>query len=189
MGGLGRTRLIGIFLIGLAGCAELAVIDGTLVFTSADTGCIGKVATPAAGLEPVADDRLVEIAYGAPGQGKLCTGQAFMVSAPLTVYRVWDSGRPYSEYGNWWTFAAPAAGLEQYRELEAICPEWSAPDRLSVCQIKVGTRIAVGPGQSVQCADGSNYPPAAANQIYIPNDAAKGKMYLEHCAPAVPWPQ
>lgn len=189
MSGFGRTRLIGIWLLGLAGCADMAVIDGTLVFPGGDSACVGSVVVPAAGLEPIDDVKLVEIARGAPGEGKLCTGKAYQVRQALPVYRVWDSSRPGSEFGSWWSFSPPAANLDDYREAEAICPEWSAPDRLSVCRLKPGARITVGPGQSAQCADGSSYPPSAANQVYIPNDSAKGKLYVEDCAPAEPWPQ
>ncbi|ANE54829.1 hypothetical protein [Methylomonas sp. DH-1] len=189
MSGFGPKRLVGILLLGLAGCADMAVIDGTLVFKGGDWACVGSVEAPAAGLEPIDDVKLVEIARGAPGEGKLCTGKAYLVQQALTVYRVWDSSRRGSEFGSWWSFSPPAAGLDAYREAEAICPEWSAPDRLSVCKIKPGARIAVGPGQSAQCADGSSYPPAAANQVYIPNDAGKGNIFVENCAPAVPWPQ
>ncbi|WP_054763099.1 hypothetical protein [Methylomonas koyamae] len=51
MSGFGPKRLVGILLLGLAGCADMAVIDGTLVFKGGDWACVGSVEVPAAGLE------------------------------------------------------------------------------------------------------------------------------------------
>ncbi len=58
---------------------------------------------------------------------------------------------------------------------------------MSSCQLKVDAQIAVGPGQSVTCENGS-YPKSAVNQVYVPNDSQSNILFVENCTQGTPWP-
>lgn len=154
--------------------------------------CVGSVDAPPAGAEPVQDkavaDDLFKRALGADGAGSLCAGQVFRASAPLKVYRVWNSEKDYTQLGSWWSFSPPPATRERYREENAICEEWSLLDRLVVCDVKVGTSFVLGPGQSATCKSGPSYPKSATNQVFIPNDGRQGLIFVENCEQRGPWP-
>lgn len=151
--------------------------------------CVGTVAAVPGGLRPIDDDALLQAAAGAPGMGKLCSGKVFVAEQPVTVYRVWDRAKAYTAYGSWWSFSQPQGPRERYRREEDICPEWSPLDVMSSCTLKIGTRIVVGPGQSVNCANQLNFPPSAENQVYIPNDSRNNKIYVENCTAGADWPE
>lgn len=177
-------------LLLIASCASVPQqsLENLAVGVDGST-CVGTVMTPPAGLVEADDTGLLQTAQGGSGQGKLCTGKVFIAEQPVTVYRVWDSSRPYTVYGSWWSLSEPQGPRDNYRKEEDICPEWSALDRVSACTIKVGTRIAIGPGQSVNCNNNLSYPPSAANQVYIPNDSRNNQVFVENCTAAAEWPQ
>ncbi len=149
--------------------------------------CVGAVNPPPAGAKEVPDDELAKSAIDATGKGKLCTARIFEATAPIKVYRVWNSQKSYTEFGKWWSFAKPVGPVATYREQNAICPEWSDLDRLSVCEIKVGARFAAGPGQSATCAS-SSYEKSSVNQVFIPNDTRENKVFVDHCEQLGAWP-
>ena len=146
--------------------------------------CVGEVA-PVPGLRAVAAPAAVREAKGAPGKGGLCDGRAYVADAPVTLYRVWDASRPFSEFGVWWALEAPSGPRETYRLKYAICPGWSALDRVIVCTIQPGSTIVLGPGQSAECDGGAPALPATtAVQVYFPPQAA----HLQACSSSTNWP-
>lgn len=149
--------------------------------------CAGMI-EPRDGLTAVDDPALLATAVGQPGEGKLCTGQVFEATAPVTVYRVWTAAKDWSQLGGWWSFDEPVGPVEAYREANAICPEWSDLDRVSRCTVKVGARIVVGPGQSATCEGGLGYAASAVNQVFIPNDTRIEQVFVEDCTPGEVWP-
>jgi hypothetical protein len=151
--------------------------------------CAGHV-EPIDGLSVTTDPSLVNQASGGPGRGALCTGEAFVATKPVTVYRVWDKSKGYTQLGRWWSFDKPAGPRDAYRGANAICPEWSPLDVVSECRLKPGSHVVVGPGQSVQCQS-TSYPASPTNQVYVPNDARDPEskaLYVEGCTPGSPWP-
>lgn len=151
--------------------------------------CAGTIAAPPPGIIPTDDPALLQLAVGEPNQGKLCTGQVLIANKAVLVYRVWDQARPGSLYGSWWSFQQPTGDREQYRIDNAICPEWSALDVVSVCLIKIGSKLVIGPGQSARCSDELTYPPSTVNQIYLPNNLQQNMLQVENCSAGTPWPE
>lgn len=154
---------------------------------SAGPACAGTIEAPA-GMTAVDDAALLALAVGAPGQGKLCTGRVYQVTAPITVYRVWTAAKAYTQLGGWWSLTAPVGPAQAYRADNAICAEWSALDTVSSCTIKLGTHIVIGPGQSADCEGDADYAQSATNQVFIPNDTRKGQLFVGDCTPGTPWP-
>lgn len=125
--------------------------------------------------------------------GGLCMGSIFKVKKPIVVYRVWNSSDTSSLKGRWWTFDKPIGTLEDFRKDYGVCCQWGPKDTLSACTLKVGSKIVVGPGQSVDCThaenrggDGCNdtrYEISAKNQVYI-HDPVNN---VENCN-GVDWP-
>ena len=149
--------------------------------------CVGSVQSPPVGAVESSDPALLQKSLGASGEGKLCEGKVFMADKSITVYRVWNSEKRYTQYGSWWSFDLPRGPKLAYREENGICPSWSALDRMSSCTIKVGAKFVVGPGQSASCKQ-VTYEKSAVNQVYIPNDTRVGQVYVENCTDGVAWP-
>ncbi len=149
--------------------------------------CAGEVIEPPKGLVAVEDSALLASVLKPSGDGMLCTGKVFEVKAPVTVYRVWNGDKDYTRYGRWWSFNKPHGPKDKYREENEICPSWSSLDRMSYCQLKVGSRVVVGPGQSATCK-AFTYDKSPVNQVYIPNDSRNNMLYVEACSEGVAWP-
>jgi hypothetical protein len=149
--------------------------------------CVGTFDPLPEGVKEIADEALAKEAVDVTGKGKLCTARVFEVVTPVKVYRVWNSQKTYTEFGKWWSFSKPTGPADRYREQNAICPEWSDLDRLSVCEIKVGARFAVGPGQSATC-ETKTYEKSVVNQVFIPNDTRAEKVFVDHCEQMGTWP-
>lgn len=148
--------------------------------------CPGEVSTPA-GMRPAEAPPLRARAVRPPGQGGLCAGTVFEVVAPVRVYRVWSRSNPASRTGRWWTLTAPEGPRDRYREVYAICPEWSELDAVVSCSLRVGVRVVVGPGQSANCAGGGSYPVSAAAQVFVPTEGEAADI-LADCSEPRPWP-
>lgn len=142
--------------------------------------CAGSFDPLPDGVKEVSDEAMALSAIDESGKGKLCMARVFEVVTPIKVFRVWNSQKSYTELGRWWSFAKPSGPVDTYREQNAICPEWSDLDRVSACEISVGARFAIGPGQSAQCS-ATKYEKSAVNQVYIPNDTREDKVFVEHC--------
>ena len=130
------------------------------------------------------DAALLAQATAPPGQGKLCDGRTFVASEPVTVYRVWDSTRPFSEFGFWWSLERPLETREAYRRKYAICDAWSRLDRVVACTLQPGSPAVLGPGQSVACDPPQGpLPQAEAIQVFLPE---RGTHFIA-CSSAA-WP-
>ena len=150
--------------------------------------CTGTFDAMPAGTQATDDAALLQAALGKTGEGKLCAGQALEATQPVAVYRVWNQAKDYSEFGSWWSIARPTGPADHYREDNAICPEWSELNQLTVCTLKVGAHFVMGPGQSASCMM-MMYGKSGVNQLYIPNDTRAGKVYVENCMRLGTWPQ
>src|SRR5260370_30595459 len=183
---------ISIAALALCGCTSLAPLPGEAISSSAPKSqCVGTIEPPY-GLEQASDPSLLGRAVGHAERGGLCEGKVLKVTQPLTVYRVWDSAKTWSQYGNWWNFSPPAGPTDAYRAKNEICPSWSRLDRVTQCHLKVGVEIVIGPGQSAQCGVNDNnisYPPSPESQVFIPNDGADAdKRSVTDCLAEIAWP-
>lgn len=177
-----------LLLLALPGCALLpqpasraqAGVDGE--------ACVGTLQAAPPGLAPVANPALLAQARFASGKGGTCTAQAFSVTAPVVLYRVFDSSRPYSRLGSWWSLTRPVGPRDAYRAAYAICPEWSGLDRVVSCEVRPGTEVVVGTTQSATCADGSTLPRTAELQVFVPNNGRAGINHVGACSEDATWP-
>jgi len=170
----------GLLLIVVSGCAvhqqvptgQLAGIDGI--------ACRGAITVPVVGLTAIDDPQLIQSALGKSGEGKLCAGRVYQVTAPLTVYRVWNRSKSYSLYGRWWSLTRPTGPRAKYRKANDICPSWSELNEMIACTVIPGSRLVIGPGQSLTCKD-MTLPASPVNQVYIPNDSRNNILHVENC--------
>ncbi|MGN6649303.1 hypothetical protein [Trinickia sp.] len=179
-------------LLALAGCSSMTPPQPTAATPpSPQTECVGKLEPPY-GLTVISDPALLAKTVQPPGKGGLCMGEVYQVTQPLTVYRVWDASKPWSQYGTWWSFNPPAGPRDVYRVKNEICPKWSKLDQVTQCRLKVGSEIVIGPGQSAQCDPpdtGISYAPSAEIQVYVPNDNSDpSKELVSDCVAATAWP-
>jgi len=119
----------------------------------------------------------------------VCSAKVFSVIAPVVLYRVFDSSKPYTKFGGWWSLNRPAGSKEEYRAANAICQEWSPLDKLVSCEIRPGSQIVIGTTQSTICNDGSVYPKTAENQVFVANDARSGFVHVGACSEEMIWNQ
>ena len=180
----------------LAGCSssslQAAAADSKITVASTSTTnattCIGDIQPVPAGLVAIDDPELLQAALGKPMQGRLCKGQVFVARQPVLVYRGWNHTNPNSLYGSWWTFTKPASSRAQYRIDYAICPSWNPLTRMSVCQVKIGSKLVVGPGQSAACPDDQlTYAASPHNQIFLPNNLQQQMLQIENCSNDKAW--
>ena len=149
--------------------------------------CVGGIEDVPAELKPVEDAALLNEALGKTGEGKLCAGRVYEAAGAVSVYRVWNQAKSYTEFGKWWSLAKPTGTVASYREENAICPEWSELNQLTRCTVKLGAHIVVGPGQSAACM-AMVYEKSAVNQVYMANDTRVGMLYVEGCMQMGAWP-
>lgn len=166
-----------------SGCAILNTnkgIDGI--------ACVGSVSTAINGLVVSNNPVLLKKAQMETDKGGVCSAKVFMVTAPVTLYRVFDASKPYTKNGSWWSLHPPADSKENYRAANAICSEWSPLDRVVSCEIRSGTQVVLGTTQSAQCADGKSYPKTAEIQVFVPNDGRAGIIHVGACGEEKAWP-
>lgn len=177
-----------IILLVISGCATTkqattysqAGIDGK--------ACLGTIQAPIPGLAEITNPALISQAQLANGKGGTCIAKVFSVTAPVTLYRVFDSTKPHSKLGGWWSLNRPSGSRESYRSAFAICPEWSKLDKVVSCEVRPGTEIVIGTTQSATCADGSTLPKTKENQVFIPNSGKVGIYHTGACAEESAWP-
>lgn len=170
----------------LAGCASIQQPSPSSTETTPTTSapaCPSPADLPATLLgqfEPAVDDALLAKALGPADKGGLCTGRVYQAKADTNVmlFRAWNSTNPNSKLGKWWAFGKPEGKTADYRKDYVICYEWTPLDMLAQCRVKAGTKIVVGPGQSMQCSQYLTYPASARQQVYI--DDAAGS--LDNCS-------
>jgi hypothetical protein len=122
---------------------------------------------------------LLEEAVKPRGMGGVSRGTLLTLEEDTTVYRMWDgpgdsstgTGTITNELGQWWTFSPPSGTVEQYRKKYAICTGWNDLRWISVCTLKAGATVVVGPTQSVSeeaCGvKGEHYRRRWSQQVYI----------------------
>lgn len=189
-----RIGCLTVLMLAFGGCTSWAPSQPTAATPPSiptPTQCVGKLEPPY-GLTVISDPALLAKTVQPPGKGGLCMGEVFQVTQPLTVYRVWDSSKPWGQYGMWWSFNPPTGPRDAYRVKNEICPAWSKLDQVTQCRLKVGSEIVIGPGQSAQCDSADNnigYPPSAEIQVYVPNDNSDpSKEFVSDCVAATAWP-
>lgn len=147
--------------------------------------CKGDTQLPVAllgKLDIATDPALLANAIRKPGEGGLCQGQVYQVKAgeTITVYRIWNSRNNYSKTGRWWVPTQPLGNERSYRDDFGICYTWSPLDKLLKCQLKAGTKVVVGSGQSVSCPPANNHP-----KTYVIPASAQKQLYIENAKEAV----
>ena len=151
------------------------------VHTAAD-GCIGANTLPAqvaSAFVEVQDAALLAQAVQPPTKGGLCQAKVYQSTAPVMIYRAWNSTNPGSRIGSWWAFEKASGSVSQYRRDYEICTQYSPLDSLTQCKLKTGSVIVVGTGQSAQCDQYLTYPTSASLQIYMPKD--KANVSVNNC--------
>ncbi len=177
----GLRWAIAALALGLAGCANLGTgVDGQ--------ACVGQLPAAVVGLSPTANSDLLAKAQLPVRQGGVCVAAVYAVAVPVAVFRVYDGSRPSSAYGAWWSLTRPSGSRDQYRAQNAICPEWSALDRLIACQLKPGTAVVLGTTQSAVCKDQSEYPQTASIQVFVANDTRHDIVLVDQCQELGDWP-
>lgn len=135
-----------------------------------DSTCLGNALPPGEMvnfLQRATNEGMLQRALGVSGEGGLCEGQVYVVTQAFTVYRVWNSTNADSELGNWWSFFKPEGAISDYRKNFNICYENSPLDVLTACEIKAGSDIVIGPGQSNTCGEWLTHPVSKKKQIYL----------------------
>lgn len=147
------------------------------------SACAGHVDAPPSGLTPT-DEAPPSFAIGAPGKGSLCEAKVFTASSKVTVYRLftasYETSKRAGPLGAYWTLQKPSGAADAYRAANAICAEWNDLDKVNECQIDVGAKVILGPGQSATCQDGREYPKSPTNQVLIVK-TADGKVPVSDC--------
>ena len=84
--------------------------------------CVGRVNSATSGLFESINPVLLSTAQGPTDKGGVCAGKVFAATAPVVLYRVFDSSKPYTKYGGWWSLKHPGSSKAEYRAANAICP-------------------------------------------------------------------
>jgi hypothetical protein len=188
-----------LLILTLGGCASLygtsakvAVNDvsskeSTATFTVPPAACLGNTELPpslAGQFTPVSDPNLLANATAPAGEGKLCHGQVYQAKEGerITVYRAWNSRNAYTRLGSWWAASKPAGKTTDYQNNYEICYIWSPLDKMVQCELKPGTKVVIGTGQSTSCSPPH---PAQYPQTYVLGVSAKKQVYIENSADVV----
>lgn len=161
--------------------AAAPVVSAPPATTVADA-CIGANTLPAqvaSAFVEVQDAALLAQAVQPPTKGGLCQAKVYQSTAPVMIYRAWNSTNPGSRIGSWWAFEKASGSVSQYRRDYEICTQYSPLDRLTQCKLKTGSMIVVGTGQSAQCDQYLTYPASASLQIYMSKD--KANVSVNNC--------
>ena len=86
---------------------------------------------------------------------------------PIRVYRVWDTEKPYTVMGRWWTLEEPRGSKEEYRKANAVCPEWSPLTGIVSAELKHDAMFFIGTTKGVTCED-VQYRDTSVIQVFIP---------------------
>jgi hypothetical protein len=153
--------------------------------------CVGELMATPQGFEELDEGdgaALLAQSIAPSGKGGLCAGEVFLTKESIKVYRVWNSSKEYTRLGRWWSLERPEGTRDEYRRAYAICRSWSALDRLVSCTIKPNTSVVIGVTQSATCEEPGEYDKTGAQQVYVPNDAAAGAVFVEDCVDEGEWP-
>lgn len=184
-----KTCLIAALLpLLFVGCSSLTMVPGSDERGVDGVMCAGVVTNSATGLFETANPALLSIAQRPSDKGGVCAARVFAATAPVVLYRVFDSSWPYTKFGSWWSLKRPGGSKAAYRAANAICPEWSNLDRMVSCEIRPGTQVVLGTTQSAQCADGTLYAKTEETQVFVPNDGSVGIIHMGNCSEEASWP-
>lgn len=183
-----RHVLLAALSLLVTGCASLTTPSGPGERGPDGVLCVGRIVTPTGGLIESVNPALLAKARMPSGQGGVCSATVFAVTAPVVLYRVFDSRQPHTKFGGWWSLKRPGGSPAEYRAANAICPEWSQLDRLVSCELRPGSQVVLGTTQSAACADGTLYAKADATQVFVANDGLVGITHVGNCAEETPWP-
>jgi hypothetical protein len=183
-----RHVLLAALALLLTGCSSLTQLAEPVKRGIDGVACVGRIASPTAGLIESVNPALVSKARLPTGQGGVCSATVYAVTAPVVLYRVFDSRQPHTKFGGWWSMKRPGSSQAEYRAANAICPEWSQLDRLVSCELRPGSQVVLGTTQSAACADGTLYAKADATQVFVANDGLVGIVHVGNCAEETPWP-
>jgi len=172
----------------VSGCAGLPTGPASPVTGIDGVACVTGTAAIDPSLKTSENDVLLGKARGVSGKGGTCDGQVYAVSAPVKLYRVYDSAKGYTQRGSWWALEKPSGTRDSYRATYAICPEWSAVDALVECEIRPGTQVVIVSTQSAVCGDGTELPKTAALQVYVANDGRSDLYHVGACKELGSWP-
>ena len=181
--------LLLILILAVTGCSHIPSSAPPPATGIDGEACVGSVATPPAGLQPITNAALMGLARFASGKGGVCAGSVYSVQAPVVLYRVFDSTNPRSKFGGWWALTPPAGPRDKYRADYAICPEWSKLDRWVSCEVRPGTEVVIGTTQSATCGATLTYPKTAENQVYVANNGQAGIVLVGACSEDKAWPE
>lgn len=92
----------------------------------------------------------------------------YITPNPIRIWRVYDTLRPWSKTGRWWSLELPGESIEEYRKSMAICPEWSECTGLVTGIIRRGEPIIIGTTSEVVC-DTVQYGDTSVIQVFIPD--------------------
>ena len=175
-----KLILLAIIFAGISACASNVKDSGSAKAKSEvakaqiePSVCDGEVVAPAVFaplLTEVDRPELVTASLGSAGTGGLCQAKAYKVTQPFEIYRAWNSRKPYSKLGHWWSFSMPSGKIAQYREKYAICPKYSPLDMMVRCSLQEGSIVVLGTGQSASC-NAFDYPASSAIQLYVADAA------------------
>ena len=172
----------------LVGCANLTNSAGSSGLGIDGVMCVGSVAGSTTGLFESVNPALLSKAQMQTGKGGVCAAKVFASTTTVVLYRVFDSSKPYTKFGGWWSLNRPGGSKAEYRVANAICPEWSNLDRLVSCEVRPGTQVVLGTTQSAQCADGTLYAKTEETQVFVPNDGRVGIIHVGNCTEEASWP-
>lgn len=119
--------------------------------------------------EPVDDSGLRARAVRLPDSGGVRCATVYRLKdgRGASLHRVFGGGA--WRYGRWWTFPRPGSDSTAYRSAYEICRGWNRLDSLLTCDLKPGTHLAIGPGQSAWCASGPCYGTSDSLQVFLAN--------------------
>lgn len=197
-----KIGMLWIFVAAMAACTTPPVEDkqpveqppqevapGEVVYEGEDgVACVGAPPAEVVGLSGAQDNALLGEAMAETDKGGLCAGRVMVAGEGVRVWRVWDGSKDYTRLGRWWSLERPSGPRDAYRAEYAICPSWSALDRLVSCTLVPGSKVAVGTTQSAACEDGAMLPKTASLQVFIPNDGRAGVFFVEACQDEGAWP-
>lgn len=155
--------------------ATAALLSGCASLFSSTTGedasgqCFAPSRIDASTFDRVADSALERSAIRQPDSGGVRCALAYQLKTgkTATVYRVYG-GKGW-RFGRWWTFSRPSGDSTMYRKDYEICRAWNSLDSLAVCALKVGSRFAIGPGQSAVCGNDPGYGTSDSLQVFFAN--------------------
>jgi hypothetical protein len=162
-----RTNsLVFVALAMLSGCAARLPLDAR---AESAGGCLQPGAIDTSLFEGVADTALQRQAVRSPDSGGVRCASTYRLKPGKNVaaYRVY--GGNGWRLGRWWAFSRPGADSTAYRSAYEICRRWNSLDSLAVCELKAGTRFAIGPGQSADCGADPRYGTSDSLQVFFAN--------------------